>query len=129
MSSLPVTGNSLNTTVPAQSITLFVIPGSISLAPLVTVAPASQSVPAGSSVTFNVTVSGNEPFSYGWYRDGARIAAATNSSYTTNDVQFADSGSQFSCVIGNAYGSVTSSIATLWIMGDYSLWITSHRWR
>ena len=41
------------------------------------------------------------------------IAGATQSSYTTNNVQLADSGGQFSCVISNAYGSVTSSNAAL----------------
>ena len=113
LSNLTVTANSLNTTVPAQSITLFVMPGIVALPPLVTAEPVSQSVAAGGSVTFSVTASGTAPFSYAWYRNSASIAAATNSSYTTNNVQLADSGSHFVCVISNAYGSVTSSIAAL----------------
>jgi hypothetical protein len=46
-------------------------------------------------------------------RNGTAIAGATNSSYTTNNVQLADNNSQFSCVVSNAYGTITSSIAIL----------------
>ena len=113
LSNLTVTGNSLTTTVPAQSITLFVVPGAVTLLPLITTQPASQSVLAGSSVTFSVTAAGIEPFGYAWYRNNQNIASATNSSYTTNNAQLSDSGSQFFCVITNTYGSVTSSVATL----------------
>jgi hypothetical protein len=121
LSNLTVTANSLTTTVPAQSITLFVVPGVVALRPLITVEPVSQSVAMGGSVTFSVTASGNEPLSYAWYRNSASIAAATNSSYTTNNVQFADSGSQFFCVITNVYGNVTSSIATLTVCSPPSI--------
>ncbi len=83
------------------------------LQPSVAVETASQTIAVGGNVTFSVTVVGTAPLSYAWYRNGANIAAATNSSYTINNVQLVDSGSQFVCVISNAYGSVTSSVVTL----------------
>jgi hypothetical protein len=98
---------------PYGSVTSSVANLTITLPPLVTAEPISQSIAVGGSVTFSVTSSGTAPFSYAWYRNSASIATATNSSYTSINVQLPDSGSQFVCVISNAYGSVTSSIATL----------------
>ena len=46
-------------------------------------------------------------------RNGTFIAGATNSSYTTNNVQLTDTGSQFSCVVSNAYGTTNSQVVTL----------------
>ena len=81
--------------------------------PQITVQPVSQYVPVGGSATFSVAASGVAPLNYAWYRNGAALAGATNASYITNNVQLTDSGSQFFCVLTNAYGSVTSSVATL----------------
>ena len=100
-------------TTPFGSVTSAVATLTFLFPPSITVQPASQDIIAGSNVSFGVTVAGTEPFAYAWYRGGAAIARATDSTYTTNDVQLADSGSQFVCVITNAYGSVTSSAATL----------------
>jgi secreted PhoX family phosphatase len=83
------------------------------LPPSFTVQPASQDIIADSNVTFSVTAAGTPPLAYAWQRDGAPITSATNSSYTTNGVQLADSGSQFTCILSNAYGSVTSAVAIL----------------
>ena len=82
-------------------------------APAITTQPASQTVAVGGSATFSVTATGSTPLSYFWRRNGTPIAGATASSYTTNNVQLADSGSQFSCLVSNAYGTVLSSNAIL----------------
>jgi sugar lactone lactonase YvrE len=100
-------------TTPFGSITSSLATLTILFPPSFTVPPASQYIIAGSNVTFAVMASGTEPLAYAWHRDGAPIAGATNSSYSTNDVQLADSGSQFTCVLSNAYGSVTSEVAVL----------------
>jgi sugar lactone lactonase YvrE len=81
--------------------------------PQITVQPVSQCIAPGGSVTFSVTAGGAAPLNYAWYQNGAALAGATNASYTINQVPLADSGSQFFCVLTNAYGSVTSSVATL----------------
>jgi len=81
--------------------------------PSVTLQPVSQSRPSGSSITFTVGATGTTPLSYFWRRNGTPIPGAVASSYTTNNVQLADSGSQFSCLVSNAFGTALSSNATL----------------
>jgi hypothetical protein len=80
---------------------------------VVTRQPASQTVIAGQSATFSVSASGTAPLSYQWKKNGASIAGATSSSYTTPPTTTADSGSQFSVLVSNSAGSVTSNPATL----------------
>ncbi len=95
----------------------FVIPRVFTLnvlgAPVITSQPENQLVSQGSSATFAFGVTGATPLNYSWQKNGVAIAGASNSSYTTNNVQLANSGSQFVCVVTNIYGSVTSSPATL----------------
>ncbi len=111
----------------------------VALPPLIGVQPLSQSVAAGGTASFSVKASGSPPLRYSWRRNGAAIAGASQASYTTNNVQLADSGSQFSCVVSNAYGSVTSSSAGLTVAaqiaqlvqnggfetGDFTSWTQS----
>jgi hypothetical protein len=50
---------------------------------------------------------------YQWKKNGANIAGATKSSYTTPATTAADNGALFSVTVSNAAGSVTSNNATL----------------
>ena len=84
--------------------------------PVITAQPISQSVAVGANVAFCVTASGTPPLDYFWQRSGTNIASATNSCYTINNVQLTDSGSQFSCVVSNAYGTTNSQAATLTVL-------------
>jgi hypothetical protein len=84
----------------------------VPIAPAIATQPASQTVTVGAAATFNVGASGF-PLNYFWFRNGKPIAGANASSYTTNNVQLADSGSQFSCLVSNAYGTALSSNAVL----------------
>jgi hypothetical protein len=83
--------------------------------PSITTQPASQTVSAGQTATFTVVATGTPPLSYQWQKNGAAIAGATASSYTTPPTTVSDNGSQFSVVVSNAFGNVTSSSATLTI--------------
>jgi hypothetical protein len=74
--------------------------------------PQSQTVSVGANVTFLVSASGTAPLSYRWRFNGATIAGATSSSYTRNTVQTNDGGN-YSVVVTNGAGSVTSSNAVL----------------
>jgi hypothetical protein len=87
--------------------------GSAAVAPSITAQPASQSVSVGQAATFTVSASGTAPFTYRWQKNGAPIAGATLSSYTTPDTSLADNGAAFVVVVSNAAGSATSSSATL----------------
>jgi hypothetical protein len=51
--------------------------------------------------------------SYQWQKNGANIAGATSSSYTTPATTTADSGSTFKVVVTNTAGTATSNAATL----------------
>jgi glucose/arabinose dehydrogenase len=89
-----------------------------SQAPSITTHPASQTVPAGGSVTFSVSASGTTPLSYQWQRNGANLSGATASSYTIAAVSAADSGATFRAVVSNAFGSATSNAATLTVTSN-----------
>ena len=82
--------------------------------PAITTQPASQSVTAGSNVTFSVAASGN-PTGYQWSFAGTAISGATSATLALNSVQAGNAGS-YSVVVSNAFGSVTSSAATLTVM-------------
>ena len=81
-------------------------------APTITTQPASQTVTAGSSVTFSVVASGTAPLSYQWKFNGANISGATSSSFTIASAQSANAGS-YTVTVSNSAGSVTSAAATL----------------
>src|SRR5215467_5769898 len=83
------------------------------VAPSIATQPASQTVTAGQTATFTVAANGTAPMTYQWKKNGASIAGATSSSYTTSATTTADSGSAFAVVVGNAAGSATSNAATL----------------
>ena len=83
------------------------------VAPTITTQPASQTVSAGQTATFTVTATGTAPLSYQWQKNGTAIGAATTASYTTSATTAADNGDQFTVVVSNAVGSVTSRPAAL----------------
>jgi Beta-propeller repeat/Immunoglobulin domain/Abnormal spindle-like microcephaly-assoc'd, ASPM-SPD-2-Hydin len=83
--------------------------------PSIVTQPASQTVTAGQTATFNVAVTGTTPFSYQWLRNGANIPGATASTFTTAPVTISDSGALFSVTVSNLAGSVSSNAATLTI--------------
>ncbi len=53
------------------------------IAPTITTPPANQTVIAGQTASFSVVAAGTAPLSYQWQKNGANIAGATSSSYTT----------------------------------------------
>src|SRR5437764_1398427 len=83
------------------------------VAPTITTQPASQTVSAGQTATFTVTAAGTAPLSYQWQRNGTAIGAATAASYTTPATTASDSGDQFTVVVSNTAGSMTSNAAAL----------------
>ena len=77
----------------------------------ITTQPASQTVATGQTATFTVVATGAAPLTYQWQKNAAAIAGATAASYTTPTTTSADSGKQFTVVVSNSQGSVTSSAA------------------
>jgi uncharacterized delta-60 repeat protein len=88
--------------------------------PMIASPPAGQTAQAGSTVDFQVDAAGYPPPSYQWFFNGTNaIAGATNSILELTNALFAQSGA-YTVVITNAYGSVTSLVATL-IVQDPSI--------
>ncbi len=85
----------------------------VTLAPSISTQPASQTVTAGQTATFNVTATGTAPLSYQWWKNSVAISGATSSTYTTPATTSSDSGAQFTVLVSNTIGSVTSSPAIL----------------
>jgi hypothetical protein len=83
------------------------------VAPSITTQPANQTVTAGQTASFSVTASGSAPLSYQWSKNGTAIGSATAASYTTPATATGDSGSQFTVVVSNSAGNITSNAATL----------------
>ena len=83
-------------------------------APAITTQPVSQVAALGAPVTFSVAADGTAPLAYQWRRNGVDIAGATAASYTIAAVQQALAG-QYTVVVSNAAGSVTSNVVTLTI--------------
>jgi len=81
--------------------------------PSITTQPAGQSVTAGQTASFSVAATGTAPLSYQWQKNSVAIAGATLPSYTTPATANSDNGAQFTVVVSNTAGSVTSSAATL----------------
>lgn len=89
---------------------------SLGTAPAITAQPASRTVTAGSAATFTVTATGDAPLSYQWRKNGSNIAGAASASYTISAAAASDAG-DYSVVVTNPYGSITSSVATLTVSG------------
>ena len=80
--------------------------------PTITAQPQSVTTNAGSAATFSVTAGGTAPLAYQWRFAGANVPSATNSIHAIASVATNDAGN-YSVVVTNAFGAVTSSIATL----------------
>jgi phage gpG-like protein len=83
--------------------------------PSITAQPLGQRVMLGSSVSFSVSVSGTAPFSYQWRFNGNGILNATNNAYAIQAVVATNTGN-YSVVVNNPAGSVTSSNALLTVI-------------
>jgi hypothetical protein len=91
--------------------------------PTIVQSPTNQTVAAGSSALFTVVAEGTPELSYQWRFEGADLAGQTGSTLSLLNVQPARAGN-YSVLVSNAYGSVTSSIATLTVL-TYPPTITS----
>jgi hypothetical protein len=90
-------------------------------APSISTQPANQTVLAGQPATFSVTATGSAPLSYQWEKNASAITGATSASYTTSATATGDSGSQFTVIVTNSIGTITSSAATLTVNASAAL--------
>lgn len=85
--------------------------------PTITTSPLSQTVAAGASVTFSVVATGEAPFTYQWYRDGAIILNATAATFTIASANTSDAD-EYTATVSNAGGTTISDTASLTVTGS-----------
>ncbi|MSU20737.1 MAG: hypothetical protein EXS30_05010 [Pedosphaera sp.] len=83
--------------------------------PTIDTQPQSQTVAPGASVTFNIIAAGTAPLSYQWKFNTSDLSGATSATLALSKVQATDAGN-YTVVVSNAGGSVTSSPATLTVL-------------
>jgi alpha-tubulin suppressor-like RCC1 family protein len=93
--------------VASQSVTLTVISS-----PALTLQPVSQTVVAGDPVFFGVGATGGN-LQFQWRRNGVDIADATSRVLPLGVADAADDNAEYTVVVRNSLGSVTSNAATL----------------
>lgn len=84
----------------------------IQTAPSIATQPADAAINAGTSVSFSVVAVGTGSLTYQWRRNGVNIPGATGAVLTLNNVTV-DQAGDYSVVVANAAGSVTSRSARL----------------
>jgi hypothetical protein len=79
----------------------------------ITTQPESQSVIAGQNATFSVVAAGSGTLTYQWKNGGKAIGGATAASYMVPTTTISENGTQYTVVVTDSTGSVTSNPATL----------------
>jgi uncharacterized repeat protein (TIGR01451 family) len=88
-------------------------------APFILTQPTNRMVFAGGSATFSVLAAGSSPLTYQWRRagtnlaDGGRISGTTGPTLAIANCADTDTETNYSVVVSNAFGSITSSNAAL----------------
>ena len=86
--------------------------------PTISTQPTNQTILSGGNAVFSVAAGGATPLAYQWRKNGTNISNGGNiSGATTNVLTFTaattNNSGNYSVVITNAYGSITSAVATL----------------
>ncbi|MFM2295938.1 MAG: hypothetical protein RLZZ350_2351 [Verrucomicrobiota bacterium] len=81
-------------------------------APVISSQPQSLTIAVSATANFAVTATGTAPLAYQWQRNGTNISSANTNTYTLANAQTTNNGN-FTVIITNSAGSVTSSVATL----------------
>jgi autotransporter-associated beta strand protein len=87
------------------------------LAPNILGQPVGQSVSQGQPANFTVTATGVPNPACQWYKDGQPVAGATATNYAIASAVRTNAGN-YTVVVSNSSGSVTSAVATLTYTGN-----------
>ena len=100
---------------PAEIANLDLLGSAGPVAPRIVQQPASQTVYAGKSATFNVGALGALPLVIQWQHAGTNLPGATSPTLTIPSAYYTDTGN-YSAVITNSIGSSNSVTATLTVL-------------
>lgn len=78
------------------------------VAPVISNLPSSLNVSYGESFSFSPAISGTQPMTYQWKKDGVNVANGTSSYYSKSNVTTVDAG-QYTLSVTNSVGTVTSA--------------------
>ncbi len=84
-------------------------------APAIDTQPAAVGTGTGSTANFSVVAVGAPKLYYQWRKDGSDISNQTNSLLTITNLATGDSG-DYTVVITNSFGSITSQVAQLTVV-------------
>jgi len=101
------------------------------LPPKIISQPVNVATNLGATVFFTVSASGSQPLGYQWFFNGTNNPVGVNSNVLELDNVDTNSAGNYSVLITNAVGSVTSSKGNLYILANGSLtapqlWLLSH---
>src|SRR5207244_3483456 len=89
--------------------------------------PANKTASLFADATFRVTANGDAPLSYQWRFNDGDLIGMTNTALTVTNVQRANAGN-YSVVVTNLSGSLTSQVATLTITPFNSIYCFGFSW-
>ena len=115
----------------AGSVTSSVASLTVLLPPKITNQPVNVATNLGATVFFTVGTSGSQPLGYQWFFNGTNNPVGANSNVLELDNVDTNSAGNYTVLITNAAGSVTSSKGNLYILANGSLtppqlWLLSH---
>lgn len=84
-----------------------------------------QAITLGAAATFTVTATGSETLTYQWQKNGVDMVGQTNASLTFAAVAVADEA-DYSVTVSNAFGTVTSEPARLWVVPPTSQYVSAN---
>lgn len=84
----------------------------------ITADPIAATLFKQDSLKLTVTAVGQEPITYQWQKNGVSIAGATSALFMVPSLSATDSGA-YRCIATNAFGSDTSSSATIALKDEY----------
>ena len=85
------------------------------VAPQIVIPPQSLVKTVGDSASFDVAATGTAPLAYQWRFNDTDLTGATTNAYSITNVQMSQAGN-YTVVVTNVGGSVTSSVAVLTIV-------------
>lgn len=84
-------------------------------APVITTQPTNPTVTQGQTANFSVVASGTPNLSYQWYFNNAKMGAGSTSSTLAISGAGTNNAGNYTAVVKNNYGTVTSAVAVLTI--------------